>query len=322
MEVPRSNDAAHHRQNARRRALLYRGFASSTAVHGRPRSFIRPHSHFLQEPHLAPTRAGPSPYTFVAAAPKEPAPGVGRYKASTFADPVAPPKTAGIAGMSGKAFSAGGKEYAPPPFKGLLSAFGPKALLITVAKCYALSFGNMTFGAEMEEQTITDEQVTAAHRASVELILRELATTTLRRCLEKLSIAFLDRRWSNKLLKDVGASARRKAFRNGRLFAAARIALTSLRSSLLVQLATWAVEALIDIHAMLRKRILPKTCARMILHRALNRIICALAGAAGASAVTLIAPGTGTFVGALLAESAAPYLTIALLGDVQAFAAA
>jgi hypothetical protein len=82
-------------------------------------------------------------------------------------------------------------------------------------------------------------------------------------------------------------------------------------------LATWTVEALIDIAAMLRGRIRPKACARMIVHRALNRLICALAGAAGASVLTLFFPGMGTFIGALLAESAAPYLTSALIGEVN-----
>jgi hypothetical protein len=120
--------------------------------------------------------------------------------------------------------------------------------------------------------------------------------------------------------QDVSASARRKASRDGRFAAAGSIALTSLRSSLLVHIATWTVEALIDLAAMLRGRIRPKACARMVLHRALNRLICALAGAAGASVLTLFFPGLGTFIGALLAESAGPYLTAALLGEVHQFA--
>lgn len=114
----------------------------------------------------------------------------------------------------------------------------------------------------------------------------------------------------------MGASARRKAARDGRFSAAARIALTSLRSSLLIHISTWTCEVLIDVAAMLRGRIKPKACARMIVHRALNRLICALSGAAGATLLTLFFPGMGTFIGALLAESAAPYLTAALIGEV------
>lgn len=121
--------------------------------------------------------------------------------------------------------------------------------------------------------------------------------------------------------QDVGASARRKATRDGRIFAAGRIALTALRSTLLVHLATWVVEAAIDVFACVRGRISARQCARIVLHRAVNRLICALSGALGASIATLLLPGMGTFIGALLAESAGPSLTVALLGEVGAFAA-
>ncbi|KAJ1638302.1 hypothetical protein T492DRAFT_944861, partial [Pavlovales sp. CCMP2436] len=318
MGIGRSECGEDERQSsARRRALLFRGFASASSTHGRPHSLLPRGPVFSTAAHAAHRPASLLPrFAPVAAAPME--------RSFYGTRPVT--RSAGGDGGAGggasnapSAAAAGSKLYPDPPFKGMGSAFKPLSLAITVVKCYGLSFGNLMFGAEMEEQAITDEQINSAHKASLELVLRELATTTLRRVLEKLAIVLLERRWANKLLKDVGASARRKAVRDGNFYAAARIALTSLRSSLLVHIATWTVEALIDVIAMLRGKLKPAACARTVLHRALNRLICALAAAAGASLLTLVFPGMGTFIGALLAESAAPYLTAMLLGDVHQY---
>lgn len=199
-----AQERARH-SSARRRALLYRGFASASGAYGRPRSLLRPHvGAIFDDAHLASARRATTclPYAqFVAAAPAEP-----RVDTAQRLSPlalVAASSAEGVRFGAHKAAPVGGagKRYPEPPFKGLLSAFKPTSLTITVVKCYGLSFGNLMFGAEMEEQTITDEQINAAHKASLELVLRELATTTLRRLLEKAAILALDPRWSAKLLK-------------------------------------------------------------------------------------------------------------------------
>jgi len=321
-------DAHNERQPARRRALLYRGFASASTSHLRPRSsFITPQHQYAPcqfaaaGPHgatlTAVARSALPPYRFSASSPLE-----RPYAVERASTPLTKAAVGGGGGGYAKpAVALPPKEYAPPPFKGLASAFGAKALILTVVKSYALSFGNTMFTADLEDSAITDEQITAAHKAAVELIAREVATVTLRRCLEKAAILALERRWSTKLLKDVGSSAKRKAAREGRFFAAGRVALTALRSSFLVHIATWAVEAAIDLLAYARGRMSARACARTVLHRAINRLICAVAGALGASVATLLLPGIGTFIGALLAESAGPYLTVAMFGEVGTFAA-
>lgn len=214
MALVQGPDEERH-SSARRRALLYRGFASASSVHGRPRSLLRPHGAIFDEAHLATVRRGVgcAPYAhLVAAAPAEPSFGA-RRKLSPLTVAASSSDGLGVGaskGGAGHSAAPPAKQYADPPFKGLLSALKPTSLAITVIKCYGLSFGNLMFGAEMEEQTITDEQINAAHKASLELVLRELATTTLRRLLEKLCILTLDKRWSTKLLK-VRAPRRRDA---------------------------------------------------------------------------------------------------------------
>lgn len=198
------DDDVQRQCSARRRALLYRGFASASSTHARPRSFIRPHAGIFDGAHLAAARrsstlAAPSS-SLVAAAPREAEFDVRRAvraSARPYGDVFVHGSTPMPTGL--------GKTYPEPPFKGLLSALKPLSLTITVVKCYGLSFGNLMFGAEMEEQTITDEQISSAHKASLELVLRELATTTLRRMLEKVAILALSRRAAHKLLKARGA---------------------------------------------------------------------------------------------------------------------
>lgn len=335
----------------RRRTFLTRSFARASAVHP-----LGP----LSRPTLVSSMCsagacgrgvGPA-YRFAAPSPFEANPA---HKPSAITAAVSKPLHHQVPVSS----SSGGKSYSLP-YKGLFSALYARALTLTIVKCYALSFGSVVYAADAENENLTDERIQSAHRAGMELTMREVATTSLRRLLEKLAILFLSPRWASKLLKvcprhavskalsprrapkefwgnalltrrfvhatptdpqDVAASARRKASRFGRLGAAPRMFLTTLRSSVLVHIATWAVEAAIDVLQYLRGQIRAGTCGRLVLHRTINRLICFVAGGSGAAVCTLVAPGMGTFVGALLAESAAPYLTIALFGDAHSFAA-
>ncbi|KDO19377.1 hypothetical protein SPRG_15467 [Saprolegnia parasitica CBS 223.65] len=142
--------------------------------------------------------------------------------------------------------------------------------------------------------------------------VKTLSNTTVLRSLEFISIRILDVRVAGKLVKDVTKSALRKYARHQSATTAAfQIVKTGVRASVLGSVAIFLVEEIIAIcHAIQCK--LQATAIeteRQLLQvtlLGLRRCGLAIVGSAAGGAIgTLVSPGKGTLVGALVGETLA-----------------